>query len=104
MARTYQWLNKSNIRANTIALIMAVQEQAFNTRSITAVQDLKCRWWKQPANTVAYIISGWSKLTETECTEKHENVASIVYWALCAEDILEGIDNWWVEPKKSSQE
>ena len=33
MARTYQRLNKSNIRANIEALIMAVQEQAFNTRA-----------------------------------------------------------------------
>ena len=31
MARTSQWLNKSN-RANTKALIMAAQEQAVNTR------------------------------------------------------------------------
>ena len=33
MAHIYQWLNKSNNRANIEALIMAVQEQAFNTRA-----------------------------------------------------------------------
>ena len=34
MARTCQWLNKSNIRANTEALITAAQEQALNTRAV----------------------------------------------------------------------
>ena len=34
MARTYQWLNKSNIRANTEALVMAAQEQVLNTRAV----------------------------------------------------------------------
>ena len=34
MAHTYQWLNKSNIKANTEALIMVAQEQALNTRAV----------------------------------------------------------------------
>ena len=32
--RTCQWLNKSNIKENIKALIMAAQEQALNTRAI----------------------------------------------------------------------
>ena len=46
---TYQWLNKSNIKANTEALIMAAQEQAstpgqWHTRSTTLckIQDAGC--------------------------------------------------------------
>ena len=51
MACTYQWLNKSNTRANTEALIMAAQEQALNTRAVAheiyhTVQDPRCRLWK----------------------------------------------------------
>ena len=47
MARTYQWVNKSNFRANTGALIMAAQEQALNTSAISheiyhTVQDPRC--------------------------------------------------------------
>ena len=34
MTHTYQWLNKSNIKANTEVLIMAAQEQALNTRAV----------------------------------------------------------------------
>ena len=34
MTRTSQWLNKSDIKANTKALIMAAQEQALKTRAV----------------------------------------------------------------------
>ena len=34
MARTYQWLNKSNIRVNTEALIIAAQKQDLNTKAV----------------------------------------------------------------------
>ena len=48
MARTYQWLNKSNIEANTEALIIAAQEQVVNTRAVAheiyhTVQDPRYR-------------------------------------------------------------
>ena len=51
MARTYQWLNKSDIRADTKALIMAAQEPAFNTRAVAHeinhnVQDPRSRLCK----------------------------------------------------------
>ena len=67
MTRTYQWLNKSNIRVNTEALNMAAQEQALNTGAVSheiyhTVQDPKCRLCKQHAETVAHITSGCSKL------------------------------------------
>ena len=71
MARTYQWLNKSNIRANTVALIMAAQEQALNTTAVAhkiyhTVQDSKFRLFKQHAEIVAHITRACSKLAGTE--------------------------------------
>ena len=105
MTSTYQWPNKSNIKANTEALIMAAQEQALNTRSVAhaiyhTVQDPRCRLCKQHAETVAHITSGCSKLAGTEYTKRHNNVASIIYRAICAEYNLEHSKNWWVEPEK----
>ena len=90
MARAYQWLNKSNIRANTEALIMAAHEQALNTRAVAhkiyhTVQDPKCMLCKQHAETMAHITSGCSKLAGTEYTERHNDVASIVYRVICSE-------------------
>ena len=51
MARTNQWLNKSNFKANAEALILAAQEQALNTRAVAqeiyhTVQNLSCRLCK----------------------------------------------------------
>ena len=77
MTRTYQWLNKSNIRVNTEALNMAAQEQALNTGAVSheiyhTVQDPKCRLCKQHAETVAHIISGCSKLAGTDYTKRQQ--------------------------------
>ena len=33
-------------------------------------------------------------------TKRHNNVASIVYRAICAEYNLEHSKDWWVEPEK----
>ena len=89
MVRTYLWLNKSNIRANTQALIMAAQEQALNARTVEhkiyhTVQDSRCSLCNQHAETVGHITSGCSKLAGTKYTERHNSVASIVYRAICA--------------------
>ena len=77
MARTYQWLNKSNIKANIEALIMGAQELALNTRAVAhviyhTVHDPKCRLCKRHAETVAHIISGCSKLAGTDYTKRQQ--------------------------------
>ena len=65
------------------------------------VQDPRCRLCKQHAETVAHIISGCSKLAGTAYTKRHNNnVASIIYRAICAEYDLEPSKDWWVEPEK----
>ena len=94
MARTYQWLNKSNIRAHTEALITAAHEQTLGTRAVAheiyhTVQDPRCRLCKHHVETMAHNISGCSKLVWTEYNDRHNNVVSIVYRAICAEYNLE---------------
>ena len=84
---------------------MASQEQALNTKAVAhkiyhTVQDSRCRLCKQHAETVAHITSGCSKLAGSEYTERHNNVASIVYRAICAEYDLEHSKHWWVKPEK----
>ena len=81
MARTNQW-PKGNIRVNTEALIMAAQEQSLNTRAVAreiyhTVQDPRCRLCKQYAETVAHIISGYSKLAGTEYTKRQCDLNNI---------------------------
>ena len=105
IALLYQWLNRSNIRANTETLIMAAQEQAPHTIAVACelhhtAQDHRCRLCKQQSETVAHIISICSKLTGTEYTKKNNNVASIVYRARCSEYNLVHSKDWQVKQKK----
>ena len=84
---------------------MAAQEQALNTRAVAhgiyhTVQDSTCRLCKQHAETVSHITSGYSKLAGTEYAKKHNNVASIINMAVCAEYDLEHSKDWWVELEK----
>ena len=95
----------SNIKANTEALIMAAQKQFLNTRVVAhkiyhTVQYARRKLCKQHAETVAHITSGCSKLARTEYTKRHNNVASIIYRAICAEYDLEHCKDWWVESEK----
>ena len=109
MAMTYQWLTKSNIRANTEALIMAAQEQALNMRAVAfeiyhTVQEPRCRMCRQHPETVAHLVSGCSKLVGTKYTQRHNHVASVVHRAICAEYDLQHSKDWWVEPESVVQE
>ena len=84
---------------------MAGQEQALNTKTEAheiyhTEQDPRCRLCKQHTETVVHIISGCSKLAGTEYTKRHNNVALIVYRAICGKYNLEHSKDWWVEPEK----
>ena len=99
IAHTYQWLNKSNIKAITDALIMAAQDQVLNTRAVAhkiyhSVQDPGCRLCKQRAGTVVK-----QQLPQVH-REKFTNVSLTVYRAICAEYNLEHSKDWSVEPEK----
>ena len=39
-------------------------------------------------------------LSTTATAKRHNNVASIIYRAICAEYDLEHSNDWWVEPEK----
>ena len=62
----------------------------MNTRAVEhyiyhTVQDSRCRLSKQQAKTLAHIPCSCSKRAGTEYTERHNNVALIVYRAVYAE-------------------
>ena len=56
--------------------------------------------YKQHTETVTHIISVCSKLAGTKNTERHNNMALIIYKAICAEYNLEHSKDCWVEPEK----
>ena len=106
--KSYQWLEKTNIRDNTEALIMAAQEQALKTRAIEAKiyhtrQDSKCRLCGENDETIQHIVSGCKKLAGTAYTERHNQVALIVYRKICKVYDLEVPQKWWDIPEKVTE-
>lgn len=57
--KSYQWLEKDGLKDNTVALIIAAQEQARSASSVTegfCRQDLRCRLCKDAIETVQHIV------------------------------------------------
>ncbi|KAF7642179.1 hypothetical protein LDENG_00262910 [Lucifuga dentata] len=84
---------------------MAAQEQALSTRSIEAGvyhsrQDPWCRLCKDAPETVQHIVAGCKMLDGTAYTERHNQVAGIVYRNICAEYGLEVLKSKWETPPK----
>ena len=70
------------------------------TTATTTTTSTTTRLCKKHAETVAHLISDCNKLAGTYCTKRDNNVASIVYRAICAEYNLDHSKDWWVKPKK----
>ena len=84
---------------------MAAQKQALTTRQIEAQiyktrQDGRCRLCKGSPETIQHIVSGCSQLAGTAYVERHNQVAGIVYRAICAQYGLRQPVNWWEVPEK----
>ena len=105
LEKSYQWLEKGDLKANTEALIMAAQEQALKTRAIQAKiykthQNPRCRLCNEHDETVQHITSGCKQLAGTAYTERHNQVAGIVYRNICKVYDLDTPKDWWEIPEK----
>ena len=108
LSKTYQWLEKADLKDNTEALILAAQEQALKTRAIEAKiyktrQDPKCRLCNEQDETIQHIISGCKQLAGTAYTERHNQVANMIYREICEFYNLETPKNWWEIPNKATE-
>jgi hypothetical protein len=106
--QTYQWLSKCDLTANTESLIMAAQEQALPTRQLQAHiyrtrDDPRCRLCKESPETVQHIISGCKQVAGVAYTERHNNVAGVVYRGLCTQYGLNQPQHWWETPNKVNE-
>ena len=106
--KSYQWLERCDLTANTEALIMAAQEQALPTRQIQAKvyhtrTDPRCRLCKEHPETVQHIVSGCKQLVGTAYTERHNHVAGLVYRNLCAQYGIRQPEKWWEMPDKVNE-
>ena len=103
--KSYQWLERAGLKDSTVALIMASQEQALNTRAIEAQiyhtrQDPRCKLCKESPETFQHITAECKMLAMKAYMEHHNQVAGIVYRNICAEYGSETPGSKWETPPK----
>ena len=98
--KRWLWLKKTDLKAETGALICDGQEQALRTNYIefnidkTAESPL-CRMFSEKGEGVGHLISGCKMLAQREYKRRHDNVTRIVHWTLCGKYGLERAAHWY---------
>ena len=96
---TWRWLQKSDLKGCTEALMCSAQEQALRTNYIkfhidrTSASPL-CRMCSNKGETVSHIVSECSVLAQREYTRRHDKVVRYIHWRLCEKFKLHNTDKW----------
>ena len=96
---TWRWLQKSDLKGCTEALIFSAQEQALRTNYImfnidkTSASPL-CMMCSNKGETVSHIVSECSVLAQREYKRRHDNVTRYIHWRLCEKYKLHKTDKW----------
>ena len=98
--KMWRWLQKSDLKVETEALICAAQEQAIRTNYIKfnidkTVESPLCRMCGEKGESIGHVVSECEKLAQREYKRRHDNVARIVHWTLCGKYDLERETNWY---------
>ena len=86
---SWDWLKRDYLKKETESTIVAAQVQVLNSRNIRNVVygenvQFICRVCGVANETVAQIVSEYSKLVQNECTQvRHCNVTKMLHWKLC---------------------
>ena len=97
---TWRWLQKSDLKGCTEALICSAQEQALRTnytkcRIDKTIDSPLCRMCGIKNETVYHIVSECSKLAQREYKRRHDNVARYIHWRLCGKFDHDRAKNWY---------
>ena len=100
IVNTYGWLQKSDLKGCTEALICSAQEQALRTNYIKfridkTIDSPLCRMCGNKNETVSHIVSECSMLAQREYKRRHDNVARYVHWRLCEKYKLDRTNKWY---------
>ena len=98
--KTWEWLQRGDLKRETEALITAAQDQAIKTNNIKANIDKTqendlCRMCCQAKETLSHIVIGCSKLAQQEYKRRHNNVARVVRWDLQGKCSFSRVDKWF---------
>ena len=97
---TWSWLKNGELKKEAEGFLISTQDQALRTNAIKANIDIvtenyKCRLCKEKDETIDHLISSCSKFVQTDYKERHNKVASMLYWNLCKKYHLPAFDKWW---------
>ena len=100
LQKSWKWLQSSDLKGCTEALICSAQEQALRTNNIKHFIDKSqdsplCRMCDQRNETVSHIVSECAVLAQKEYLKRHNNVCQYSHWRLCKKFDLEATKNWY---------
>ena len=103
LKKTWQWLQKCDLKPETEALICAAQEQALRTKRTNyikckidkTIESLLCRLCKEKGESVYHIVSECKVLAQREYKRRHDKIAQFVHWELCGKFRGERASNWY---------
>ena len=85
---THQWVSSTGLKGETEGFILAAQDQSLPTRNYQANilhtgVDPRCRLCAEKVETIDHIVSGCSKLANTEYKMKHDRLGQYLHWNIC---------------------
>lgn len=77
------WSRSAGLKGGTESLIVASQDQAFDTSNHQKKIDSKCLMCNRAEEGMTHIVLGSSTLAPSEYVNGHNTVASFVHWTMC---------------------
>jgi hypothetical protein len=88
--KTFLWLSKEDLKAETESEIVAAQYQVLNTKYYATKMshtetDGKCRLCQQFDETTDHIISACPVLAKEQYVKRHDRVSAQIHFNICKE-------------------
>ena len=106
--KIWRWLQKSDLKPETEALICIAQERALRTNYIKfnidkTVDSPLCHLCWENGQSLGHLISECTKFAEREYKRRHNNVARIIHWSICGKHNLERTNKWYEHAPRSDR-
>jgi hypothetical protein len=97
---SWNWLKAGWLKKETEGLLLAAQDQTLPTRNykvkiMNEQGSTMCRMCGVRDETVMHILSECGKLAQGEYKKRHDRVALLIHWELCAIHGFQRSKNWF---------
>ena len=98
----FLWLSKGDLKAETESEIVAVKDQALQTKCyatkiLNTETDSKCRLCQQFDETIDHIISACPILAKEQYIKRHDRVCAQLHFNICKETGVQLDKKHWYE-------